>query len=549
METCNASAPLLLYYSHIPVLVAGVILTLFTLFSNTKSPVNRNLFVSLSFFDLWIVGSMLQWSITNVYLNLFVTRVSILAIFFLLFFLYFSYELLGGGLRLKIKLLFAIPFAPFLALLFTDMNVYIENVQTCNVLPGPLYVYLYLIAFVYLLWQLILYIKFFKAVSEDEAKVRQAKIIIKAVVFVLAWMFALIGFALLSVKMNLSWGAQPALLIPIGMIIFIGLIVYAITKYQFLNVKVVAAQVLTVGSWIVIASQLLFVDNNVNRILVFLTLTITVFFGIVLLRSLRNEEVIKKNLAQANSRLQKLDKTKSEFLSIASHQLRTPISGIKGYLSMILEGDFGKVEDKPKEILQSIYDNTERLNGLVNDFLDVSRIERGKLVMERQPTDMAEMIESVVMNYKPVVQAKGIKMEYEAPKVAIPKINIDPNKLRQVVLNLVDNAIKYTHEGSIHVSLTGYDDHLRVCVKDTGVGLEPGDVKRLFKPFVRTSDASKSNATGSGLGLYVAKKIVQYHGGKVWAESEGKGKGSMFSMEVPYDQSTIPEPEPEPYLE
>jgi signal transduction histidine kinase len=216
---------------------------------------------------------------------------------------------------------------------------------------------------------------------------------------------------------------------------------------------------------------------------------------------------------------------------------------------MIIEGDFGKIEPKPKEIIQQIYDNTERLNGLVNDFLDVSRIERGKLVMERQMTDIPEMVQSIVYNFQPVVKTKGLTLTYNPPKEAIPKINVDANKLRQVILNLTDNAIKYTPTGSITVTLEALGDHLRCSVKDTGVGLDPEQAKNLFKPFSRATDASKTNATGTGLGLYVAKKIIEYHGGKAWAESEGKGKGSTFIIEMPYDQSNVPEPEPEPYLE
>ncbi len=340
-------------------------------------------------------------------------------------------------------------------------------------------------------------------------------------------------------------------------IIFLGFTAYAMIKQKLFGAKVISAIL-----FVVIIGGLLVLDIFVGgqdvslRIFKGTLFLIFVVFGYFLIRSILREIKAREELAElskalekANSRLKKLDKTKSEFLSIASHQLRTPLSGIKGYLSMVLEGDFGQIEQKPKEILQTIYDNTERLNGLINDFLDVSRIERGKLVMERQPTDIPDMVQSIVNNFQPVADAKGLKLDYEPAKVEIPKVNVDANKLRQVIMNLVDNAIKYTHEGSVHVALVGTNDHFKVSVKDSGVGIDPDEAANLFKPFVRAEDASQSNATGSGLGLYVAKKIVQYHGGKVWAESEGKGKGSTFFMEVPYDQSKLPEPEPEPYLE
>lgn len=339
-------------------------------------------------------------------------------------------------------------------------------------------------------------------------------------------------------------------------LILVAALAYAIVKHRLLQTKILSTEILTGVILSVLFIQVLISKGFVDLLTRIGFFVLTSVAGYLLIKSVINEvdrreeiQQLSEDLTKANSRLQKLDKTKSEFLSIASHQLRTPISGIKGYLSMILEGDFGKIEEKPKEILKSIYDNTERLNGLVNDFLDVSRIERGKLTMERKSTDIAEMIQSIVSNFQPVADAKGLKLDYSPPKTSIPQVNVDPNKLRQVALNLVDNAFKYTGQGSIHVTLEGLKDRFRVCVKDTGVGLDPDEAKNLFRPFVRTADSSKSNATGSGLGLYVARKIVQYHGGKVWAESEGKGKGSTFCMEVPYDQSTLPEPEPEPYLE
>lgn len=340
-------------------------------------------------------------------------------------------------------------------------------------------------------------------------------------------------------------------------IVFLLFVALAIVRQQLFGIRVIITTVFVVIINVFLALDALILTND-RFIQLFkgLIFILTVALGYSLIRSVQREvkakeklSILSTDLEKANRHLQQLDKTKSEFLSIASHQLRTPISGIKGYLSMILEGDFGKMDNKPKEILQQIYDNTERLNGLINDFLDVSRIERGKLIMERQETDITEMVQSIVTNFQPVTAERNLKFTFTPPKTPLPKLSVDPNKLRQVFLNLIDNAIKYTPKGEVNVALEARGNAVHFEVKDTGVGLEPGSADKLFRPFVRAADASKTNTTGSGLGLYVARKIIQYHGGSISAESPGKGKGTTFTVEIPFDQAHIPEPEPEPYLE
>ena len=421
--------------------------------------------------------------------------------------------------------------------------------QGINVETGPLFWTLtlfYLLVFVAVITVLVR-----KYSKSDKILRHQLKYFVFGIVISIIW-----GVLFNLIIPTISGSYYPSKFGPHGLIIFAGLAAYALLKEHLLDVRVIAVEFLVGFLSIILFSYIFFSNSSIDIFARSLIFVIVVIFGYLIVKNVSREIMDKQRLAElgadlekANRHLQQLDKTKSEFLSIASHQLRTPISGIKGYLSMIIEGDFGKIEDKPKQIIQQVYDNTERLNGLVNDFLDVSRIERGKLVMEREMTDFSEMVQSIVSNFQPVVAAKGLALTYTAPQTPLPKVNVDANKLRQVVLNLVDNAIKYTPKGNVAVQLENLGDHLRCSIKDTGVGLDPEQAKNLFKPFVRATDASKTNASGSGLGLYVARKIIEYHGGKVWAESKGKDLGSTFLIEMPYDQSQVAEPEPEPYLE
>lgn len=240
-----------------------------------------------------------------------------------------------------------------------------------------------------------------------------------------------------------------------------------------------------------------------------------------------------KELKEAYEELQKLDKAKSEFLSIASHQLRTPLTAIKGYISMMLENTFGQVTDKMQKPLENIYTSNERLIKLVNDLLNISRIEAGRLEMKPEETDMAEMINSILEELKPTLQMKKIYLKFEKPEKPLSKIITDADKIRQVLMNIVDNAIRYTQKGGISVKTSLRKNFYQIKITDTGEGMTKEDIGDLFDSFSRGRAGNKLWTEGMGLGLYVAKKFVDMHHGKIWAESKGKGKGSTFFVELP----------------
>lgn len=244
-----------------------------------------------------------------------------------------------------------------------------------------------------------------------------------------------------------------------------------------------------------------------------------------------------RDLQEANMHLRDLDQAKSEFLSIASHQLRTPISAIKGYLSMIIEGDFGKIGNpKIDEVVKGVFESSARLARLVNIFLNVSRIESGRLKLDKRPIQIDDLIKSVIDELVNEAKKKGLKLNYQ-PDKNMPQINADPDKLRDVIMNLVDNAIKYTPKGSVSISVRHNSQELNFIVKDTGIGIDPNEVKGLFRKFVRGSGVAQIHTSGSGLGLFIAQKMIKEHGGQIWAESEGKGRGSTFQFILPLNNS------------
>jgi signal transduction histidine kinase len=254
------------------------------------------------------------------------------------------------------------------------------------------------------------------------------------------------------------------------------------------------------------------------------------------------EKVVKERtleLKVANIQLKKLDKAKSEFISIASHQLRTPLTVIKGYISMINEGDFGKIPDQVVNPLDRVYKSTMRIITLVEDLLNISRIESGRMKFEFAKINLEEIVKSVFEELEQHAKNKGLKFIYQPPKTKLPKIILDQKKIREVVMNLMDNAIKYTDKGNVVVSLEKQKGNILYCVEDTGRGLESDEIPMLFQKFSRARGATLVHTEGTGLGLYIAKQMVKKHGGKIWVESDGRNKGSRFCIQFKIENSQL----------
>jgi signal transduction histidine kinase len=263
-------------------------------------------------------------------------------------------------------------------------------------------------------------------------------------------------------------------------------------------------------------------------------------FGVFLIRSVLGEVKRREELAELNERLQlayeevdRLSKAKSEFISIVSHQLRAPLTAIKGYVSLMIDGTYGKLDEKLLKSLKNVYISCERLIRLINDLLNVSRVEAGKMEFNPQEENLEEIIESVVEELKVNAKKKNLYLEWKKPLVSLPLIYLDREKTKDVLINLIDNSIKYTRSGGVSVELGIFGSNVRIFVKDTGEGMDKNDLEKIFDIFSRGSTGKKIDTEGAGLGLYIVKKFVEMHKGKVWAESSGKGKGSTFIVELP----------------
>lgn len=239
-----------------------------------------------------------------------------------------------------------------------------------------------------------------------------------------------------------------------------------------------------------------------------------------------------KELRTSNAQLQKLDEAKDEFISMASHQLRTPLTSIKGYISMLVEGDVGKVTPDQKHLLDEAFISSERMVRLIGDFLNVSRLQTGKFVIEKQPVDLAKVVGQEIDSLLPNASARGLKFTYKAPK-NVPQLSLDDSKIRQVIMNFADNAIYYSKEKStIKVELKADPSWVEFTVKDTGIGVPESEKDHLFSKFFRATNARKQRPDGTGVGLFLAKKVIDSHDGQIIFESK-EGKGSTFGFRLP----------------
>ena len=250
------------------------------------------------------------------------------------------------------------------------------------------------------------------------------------------------------------------------------------------------------------------------------------------------EEVDKAtaDLQKANEHLKQLDHLKDEFVSLASHELRTPMTVIKSYLWMVLQDKKGKLNSQQKLYLERAFTASDGLINLVNDMLNVSRIESGRFSIEKQDTDVRDLIQTTVTELVPEAKKMGLSLVFHLESKDFPtSLSIDPERIKQVVINLIGNSLKFTPKnGKITVALSKSDAKVVIKVIDNGVGISKENVVKLFQKFGLLRESyQKSGTQGTGLGLYISKSIIELHGGKIWAESEGEGKGTTFTFTLP----------------
>lgn len=317
---------------------------------------------------------------------------------------------------------------------------------------------------------------------------------------------------------------------------------YSVLKFKLFSAKTIATEILVFFISVISLVEAVLSKSGWEMLFrggIFVVIT---FFGYLLIKSVYREveqreriEKLALDLESANKRLTELDRQKSEFVSFASHQLRAPLTAMKGYGSLLLEGDLGELPRQARDGVERIFESTKTLVNIVDDYLNVSRIELGTMKYNFETIDLKTLVEDVVAELKPNIEKIGLKFEFSAENNGTDyRMTADRDKLKQVIANLIDNSVKYTPSGTVSVSLSyNRPKHVLVFqVKDTGIGIDPEVLPHLFQKFSRAGNAGRVNIKGTGLGLFVAKQMVEAHHGSIRAESAGEGKGSAFIVEL-----------------
>lgn len=317
-------------------------------------------------------------------------------------------------------------------------------------------------------------------------------------------------------------------------VIMVSFTTYSIIKFNVMNIKFFAINVGVILLLIVTFSQMLFADSLKNLVVsgfVFIISGITGYVLVILSKnerkSLEHTILLNTKIKKINTELKEANEQKSEFISFASHQIRTPITVMKGYADILLDSE----NEKTKEIAKKIIIQGNDVVSLISQYLNKSKMELGQLQYNFSTFDITLVVKEVVANFKINAEQRGLRLEYCKESEAL-LVNGDQGKLKEVIGNVIDNSLKYTPKGEVVVSVNENNGKALISVKDTGVGMSKETIPLLFKEFGR-ADAEKVNILGTGLGLYLAKTFMEAHKGRIWAESDGEGKGAQFYIELP----------------
>ena len=404
-----------------------------------------------------------------------------------------------------------------------------------HTVTGPAYPFFGILVGFYSLWAFVLFFQKYKRSKNLERAQAQYMLIGLA-------LFGLSGFLVDIILPVVSGTSKYFWTSPISSLFFVGFTTLAITRYHLFEIKVVLTEMLVGLMAIVLAGEIFMFENFQTKILGFGIFLLFCFTGYLLVRATRQEikkreevEKLANRLKEASKNIEELSRMKTEFLKVVNHQLRTPVTIIKGMLSMMVEGT---VKGKElNEYIKKTYFSSERLTTILDDILLAQRLIGKTEEMLLQPCQIEEITQRVVDHLETQAEMKGLRILFKEPKSQIPVTLADEEKIERALSRLIDNAILYTEKGKIEVSLALRKKEekafIQISIKDQGIGLTKEDKKDLFKLFHRGERATLLHPNGSGLGLFIVKNLVEAHQGQIEAKSKGKDKGTTFIITLP----------------
>ena len=527
----SENIPPLLYYSHFLAIIAALLIGIYAFVGTKQSQPSRLLLFLFTLFSLWGVLDIVIWATNKTDLVMFLWSLIILiepaiyaASFYLLYvFIYQKYP------EFNLNTTISVLFLPFIVLLPTSFNLIGVNIYDCVANEGPLALYYtYIFETLCIVGIVVIAFSGMNSVKTQIEKIRIAYFSTGIIVFLIAFSSGnIIG------SITGDWNLAQAGLF--GMPVFIAFLTYTIVKFKAFNVKMFATQALVIGIAILIASRLFYSTTTTGSILSAVTLVAFLISGVFLIRSVKREIEQRERIEKLAEELQETNGRQQTLIHFIGHEVKGFLTKDAGAFASLVDGDFGALPEALKPFVTQALAQSRDGARSVTDILTASNQKKGTVSYTKEPFDLKALAEEIVDKAKPMAEGKGLELSFSAGDIGTPyiftgdKVKIGDNVFR----NIIENSIYYTSSGTITISLKKDSDKFIFTVKDTGIGITDEDKKRLFTEGGHGKDSQKVNVHSTGYGLYIAKNIVEAHNGTIRAESEGEGKGSTFTVELP----------------
>lgn len=520
----SSNIPTLHYYSHFVAIVAAVVFALALLNRIRESSTVRWLYITFLLFSVWTIIDSLLWASNRPDLVLFLWNAQILvesllyAAAFCLSYTFMTTKELGArGVGLLVVLVL-----PIIATIPTQYALSGIDVASCNALETPFIIF-YTYAVQILIALSILVLTFRETSRTPERKTQIRLFVAGIIIFLLALSSGnIIG------SITKDWELAQAGLF--GMPIFIALLTYTTVRFRTFNVKILGAGALVISLWLLTLFQFFVRTIDIMRYIIIANLVLFGIIGFFLVRGVRREVEQRERIEKLAKDLEASNSQQVILIHFITHQIKGFISKSRNIFSLMVEGDYGALPESATQAAQVGLESDTKGAQTIQEILNAANIKSGKVSYAMQPFDLKELIEGIVQDLTPTATHKGLSLTTTLAPVTYTG---DKGQLVNAFKNLVDNSIKYTARGSVEVSLAQIAEKVRFEIRDTGVGIGADDMKNLFTEGGRGKNSQKTNVESTGFGLYIVKNIIEAHRGKVWAESDGEGKGSRFVVELP----------------
>ena len=515
----------LIPYSHIPVAVLSLLIAIFVLKNNYKLKSARILAFLAILFSLWVIFSMITWiSSSSVLIMFFWSLFGIIdsLIFLTSFYLVFSF-LNKNNLKLIYKVLLSILVLPIFLLTPTVYNLSSFNYSGCYANDNLFFNYIFIVKAI--LASILLITIIYRLIQiKDHVEKRQVALMSLGVSFFLLSFFLFGYLADTFEKYSLEvYGV-------FAMTFLMALIAFLIVKFKAFNIKLIGAQALVWALVILIGSQFTYYNQMplYTLIITSVTLILSTVMGLMIVRSVKKEIALREELQISN-------KNQESLIHFVSHQLKGFFTKSKMIFAGIMEEDFGQTSETLKSVAKEGLSSDNNAVTMIQEILGASNYKKGTIAYTMKEVNFTEIVKEVCDSFTKEVADRGLDLETNISD-EILNVLVDRTQITQVIRNIIDNSIKYTPTGSINISVkksfVGNKEKAVFEISDTGIGLSAKDKSMLFTDGGKGEDSLKYNTNSTGYGLYIVKKIVENHGGKIWAESAGRGKGSQFYVEL-----------------